>query len=175
MVRRAHVPVLREGEIQLPQAEAHHLRDVLRSKPGDMVELFDADGRTAEARVMFVSSSGVRVKVEGIREPQTSVSLTIASAVPKGERSDWMIEKLSELGVDRFVPLMTERSVVHPEGKNKFERWKRIASEAAKQSRRVGVMRIDSLASITSLLAAESAAAYYLSLEGQARSEEHTS
>jgi 16S rRNA (uracil1498-N3)-methyltransferase len=70
------------------------------------------------------------------------VHLTIAAAVPKNDRVEWMIQKLSELGVHNFVPLATARSVVIPAGKNKLQRWARIAVEAAKQSRRPGVMNI---------------------------------
>jgi 16S rRNA (uracil1498-N3)-methyltransferase len=61
-----------------------------------------------------------------------------------------MVEKLSELGAAAFIPLATARSVVLPEGKNKRERWMRIATESAKQSRRIGVMRIDELTTIDS-------------------------
>ena len=68
--------------------------------------------------------------------------------MPKGDRADWMIEKLSELGVEEFVPLAAARSVVLPEGKGKRDRWVRIATEAAKQSRRAGVMRITELTSL---------------------------
>ena len=70
---------------------------------------------------------------------------TIVAAVPKGERADWMVEKLCELGTAEFVPLAAARSVVLPEGRNKRERWSRIATEAAKQSRRSGVMRVGEL------------------------------
>jgi 16S rRNA (uracil1498-N3)-methyltransferase len=68
-----------------------------------------------------------------------------------------MIEKLSELGVAEFIPLITQRSVVHPEGKGKLGRWERLAAEAAKQSRRSGVMRIASLTPLPDLLASPSA------------------
>ena len=67
-----------------------------------------------------------------------------------------MIEKLSELGVTAFIPLSADRSVVKPEGKNKRERWIRIATESAKQSRRVGVMRIDELRTVAELLQSSS-------------------
>ena len=62
-----------------------------------------------------------------------------------------MIEKLSELGVTRFIPLKTARSVVHPTGQSKRDRWMRIATESAKQSHRAGVMRIDELTEIDQL------------------------
>src|SRR5205823_12780865 len=62
-----------------------------------------------------------------------------------GERADWMVEKLSELGAAAWLPLITARGVVLPEGKNKRERWARIASESAKQCRRRGILRIAEL------------------------------
>jgi 16S rRNA (uracil1498-N3)-methyltransferase len=99
-----------------------------------------------EGVLVEVSASAVVAEVGEVRRtPAGGVELTIASAVPKAGRADWMIEKLSELGVSRFVPLMTERSVVHPEGRNKIERWERLAAEAAKQSRRSGVMGVEGL------------------------------
>lgn len=64
-----------------------------------------------------------------------------------------MVEKLSELGVSRFIPLQTARSVVHPAGKSKLERWERLAIESAKQCRRAGVMRIAELTQLSKLLA----------------------
>jgi 16S rRNA (uracil1498-N3)-methyltransferase len=103
------------------------------------------------------------VAVEEIQTQRTGLALTIASAVPKGARADWMIEKLSELGVARFVPLMTQRSVVHPEGKNKIERWQRLAAESAKQSRRAGVMSIDPLTPVADVLKKFAGRAAYLS------------
>lgn len=122
------------------------MRDVLRLTLDDPLELFDDAGRTATATITAMSHAGVTVRVEAIdAAPASRLALVIASAVPKGDRAEWMIEKLSELGVDRFIPLATARSVVHPEGKNKRDRWIRVATEAAKQSRRRGVMAIDEL------------------------------
>jgi 16S rRNA (uracil1498-N3)-methyltransferase len=109
-----------------------------------------------------VSPGGVLAEVGEIRRQRSAVELTIASAVPKAARADWMIEKLSELGVARFIPLATARSVVHPEGKNKIERWERLAAESAKQSKRPGVMAIDPLTPLLTVLdrAGASRAAY---------------
>lgn len=155
-MRRIHVsPPVRAGEMTLSEREAHHARDVLRLGAGDVVELFDDAGATARATIVACDSAGVVVRVE---EPDASaaadiaIRLTVAAAVPKGDRADWMIEKLSELGVLRFVPLAAARSVVLPEGKNKRQRWTRIATEAAKQSRRRGVMRIDELTRLSDAL-----------------------
>src|SRR5688572_5080185 len=153
-MRRVRVHHVKAGPITLDPEESHHLRDVLRMSQGDSVELFDAVGRTAQGRIDTIDARSVTVVIVGdVREPAAErLRWTVASAVPKGNRADWMIEKLSELGTDRFVPLATQRSVVHPAGKSKRERWMRIADEAAKQSRRVGVMQIGELVELDALL-----------------------
>jgi 16S rRNA (uracil1498-N3)-methyltransferase len=73
-----------------------------------------------------------------------------------------MIEKLSELGVSAFIPLATARSVVHPQGQGKRQRWERIAIESAKQCRRAGVMRIEPLTDLKDALKSV-AGGWYLS------------
>jgi 16S rRNA (uracil1498-N3)-methyltransferase len=145
-MRRLHVSQLSVGEVRLPEREAHHARDVLRLAESDEVELFDDAGQVARGVVREANASSVIVAVEKIRAAdRREVQITVACAVPKGDRADWLVEKLSELGVDRFIPLQTDRSVVLPTGKGKRDRWLRLAVEAAKQSRRAGVMQIDEL------------------------------
>ena len=145
MLRRVHVPRLRADKIELPPAAGRHLRDVLRLAEGTAVEVFDDAGATAQGTIIALDPT-VIVRVERVAPAKVAErQITIASAVPKGERTDWMIEKLSELGCHRFIPLATARSVVLPEGKNKRDRWVRIATESARQSRRAGVMRIEPL------------------------------
>ena len=142
------------GEFTLAPAAARHVRDVLRLTEGTVVEVFDDAGAVASGTLIDVNPRAVVVRVEQISiSPDDNILiLTIASAVPKGDRADWMIEKLSELGVARFIPLATARCVVLPEGKNKRERWVRIATESAKQSRRRGVMTIDPLTAVDQAL-----------------------
>lgn len=145
--RRLHVPRLSLGEIPLDPAQSHHAREVLRLAEGTIVEVFDNDGQVATGAIRFNGPRDTLVHVARLETPQpTSGSrIIVASAVPKGERADWMVEKLSELGVWAFIPLAAERSVVLPEGKGKRQRWMRIATESAKQSKRPGVMRIEEL------------------------------
>lgn len=140
---------------------------MLRLEAGDIVEVFDDAGGVARAMIVTSGTGGVVVRVDepAASAAQAAVQLTIGSAVPKGDRADWMVEKLSELGVVRFIPVATARSVVLPEGKNKRDRWTRLAMEAAKQSRRRGVMRIDALTRLADALGDASAAGacYHLS------------
>ncbi len=163
MPRRLIVHRIQQGANVLPEDQAHHARDVLRLRAGDEVELFTASGETAAGAIAEATAQRVVVNVEQVRAPADRFALTIASAVPKGARADWMIEKLSELGVARFVPLITARSVVHPEGKNKLERWRRLAEESAKQSKRIGVMGIDPPTPVRSVIDRISGTAAYLS------------
>jgi 16S rRNA (uracil1498-N3)-methyltransferase len=141
-MRRIYTPRLVIGDNPLEKSEAHHARNVLRLEPGTGVEIFDDAGNVADG-VLVESGGQLSVRVEGLRDSSRSgPSLIVASAVPKGDRADWMVEKLSELGVNRFVPLLSDRSVVMPAGRNKLDRWNRLAIESAKQSGRAGVMQI---------------------------------
>jgi 16S rRNA (uracil1498-N3)-methyltransferase len=157
VLRRVHVPILSVGRVTLDESQARHAVDVLRLATGTTVEVFDDAGRVATGELIIDDDEDVFVKVKQIEdrrgsEGSTRFEWTIAAAVPKGERADWMIEKLSELGTTAFIPLAAARSVVLPEGRNKRERWARIATESAKQSRRTGVMRVGELTGVDALL-----------------------
>ena len=126
---------------------------MLRLADGEQVEVFDDAGQVAAGVLRYRGATVVAIDVAEVTKPVArTFSLTIAAAVPKGERADWMIEKLSELGVDMFVPLGAARSVVLPEGRNKHERWMRIATESAKQSRRMGTMQIGRLTPVNTAI-----------------------
>ena len=170
MPRRIHVPKLQPGEIVLTGEQAHHARKVLRLDDGAAVEIFDDAGQVAAGVLLHRGTSDAAVRIEStISEPRRRFSLTIAAAIPKGERADWMVEKLSELGVGTFIPLAAARSVVLPRGRNKQERWERIALESAKQSRRSGTMRIAPLTPLAAALAAMAGAGWVLSTADDAQ------
>jgi 16S rRNA (uracil1498-N3)-methyltransferase len=163
MIRRLHVPILSRGIIRLDDRQSHHARGVLRLALGGRVELFDDAGRSAEGVVVSLAEA-VEVRVEAVLEAEAGgLELTVAAAVPKGGRADWMVEKLSELGVARFFPLAAERSVVLPLGDGKLQRWRRLAEESAKQCRRAGVMRIEALTKPADLLAGHEGLGWYCS------------
>lgn len=155
VIRRLHVSRLFVGTVPVEPAQARHARSALRLPEGAVVEVFDDRGAVATGTLIFDGASGASVQIDRIGPAAQAAGrqVVIASAVPKGERADWMVEKLSELGVAEFIPLMTDRGVVKPGGLNKRERWVRIATESAKQSRRNGVMQIAGLRSVADLLA----------------------
>jgi len=126
--------------------EAHHLHNVMRLQPGDEIELFDGDGTEATARVESASKKRVVVSILS-RQPgaaELPAPLVLATAVPKGDRFRWLVEKATELGVTRLVPLQTERSVVDPRA-TKLEKMRAAVIAASKQCRRAQLMEITPL------------------------------
>lgn len=104
------------GEYALTGPEAHHLSAVRRFAPGDEVVLFNGDGHDYPAHVLSVGKRTVVLSVLApvVVDRELPFPLVVGSALPKGDRADFLIEKLTELGVTRFVPLLTARAVVQP-------------------------------------------------------------
>jgi len=113
--------------------EAHHALHVLRLSIGDEITLFDGRGLRATARITGVSGESLVAEVLHREAESSTRVLIIATAIPKGERADWLVEKCAELGVAEMVPLLCDRGQVSP-GAGKLARWRRKADEAAKQS-----------------------------------------
>jgi len=151
----------------LDDADVRHLLDVLRLRPGELVVASDGRGRWVPCRVAASApSKGSRgadptgvllpdgaAMVERRLEPE----LTVAFAPTKGDRPEWVVQKLTELGVDWIVPLRTSRSVVRWEGDRgvkAVDRLRRVARDAASQCRRprlpvvTAVCRIDEVADV---------------------------
>lgn len=120
-----------EDPVVLPPREARHAVRALRLGPGDSVIVFD--GREAWRGEIESASGRVTVRLRERVAPVKLPAVTVAAAVPKGSRLDWMVEKLAELGVSEFVPVRFARSVV-PLGEGRRRRLEKIALAAAKQS-----------------------------------------
>ncbi|MCP4169675.1 MAG: 16S rRNA (uracil(1498)-N(3))-methyltransferase [Fuerstiella sp.] len=133
--------------------EAHHAIHVLRLKPGQSIEIFDGAGTVAEALVEDLQRDRVvtRTVTTSFHKKPTQHALTVAAVPPKGDRLKWMVEKLTELGVDTYVPLQTERSVVDPR-KSKLDRLAATVTAAMKQCGRRWRMEIAVPQSLKSLL-----------------------
>lgn len=142
--RRFKVEALTESVISVTGREADHALRVLRLVIGDAVVLFDGDGREMDGRIRAISRERFEVEPTGkVREGEVQrSSLTIATATPKGQRSDWLVEKCAELGVSALWLLETERGPVIP-GEGKLDRWRRKAVAAAKQAGHARVMSIE--------------------------------
>src|SRR4051794_1085645 len=101
--------VLSPGAVELDGPEAHHLAVVCRVRPGDAVCLFNGDGREYPARVVEATKRRVKLEVTGVEVPEREVGfrLELAAPFPKGDRAQFLLEKLTELGVTAFTPLHT--------------------------------------------------------------------
>jgi len=123
--------------------EARHLMRVLRAKVGDMVSLFDGGGREWPARVVSLGRDRVELDAgtPAIDSLPAAIPLTLAVALPKGDRQKWMVEKLTELGAARLVPLETTRGVAEATASAQA-RLERVVIEACKQCGRNTLMEI---------------------------------
>ena len=123
--------------------EAHHLLNVMRVKCGEPLVLFDGSGAEYDTEIVALGKRDLTVQLLARREVsrEAEVALTLAVALPKGDRQKWLIEKLVELGAAAFWPLEAERSVAKAE-KSVLERLRRTVVEASKQCGRNTLMEI---------------------------------
>ncbi|MBM3879287.1 MAG: 16S rRNA (uracil(1498)-N(3))-methyltransferase [Verrucomicrobia bacterium] len=127
-----------DARVELDQAQAHHARNVLRLQLGEQVVVLDGAGQQCLCEVASLAQRRVLL---GVRQrtlaPRPAARLTLLQAVPKHRSLELIIQKATELGVARLVPILSERAVPHwdPEdGARKLARWQAIAIEAVKQS-----------------------------------------
>jgi 16S rRNA (uracil1498-N3)-methyltransferase len=137
---------LATGSVLIQGAEAHHLTTVCRLRTGDHVTLFNGDDREYSARIDAAGRRQVSLTVLDVKTVSRELPfhLIVAAPLPKGGRGDVLVEKLTELGVTRFVPLRSERSVVHPRD-SKLDRLQRTVIETCKQCGRNALMQIGEL------------------------------
>ncbi|HEX4216970.1 MAG TPA: RsmE family RNA methyltransferase [Acidimicrobiales bacterium] len=142
----------------LNQADTHHLTAALRLRDGEIVVAGDGAGRWARCRMQVGARRGATLErvgpVEATDAPEPAV--TVAFAPVKGDRPEWVVQKLTELGVDRIVPILTARSVVRWEGdraSRAVERLRRVAREGAAQCRRAWLPEVAAVTSLGSLAA----------------------
>ncbi len=122
----------------------HYLSNVRRFSVGDEINIFDGLGNSYKARIDNIdkkSMKGTILSSKTLVLPNKKISLY--TAIPKGERFDWLIEKASEIGVSKIVPVIYVRSVVKELSENKLERYKKISISASSQSWRADIMPIE--------------------------------
>jgi 16S rRNA (uracil1498-N3)-methyltransferase len=138
----AHVVVDDVASAQLPPDAMHHLARVLRLRRGEPVTVTDGAGRWRPASF---TGEGVEATGDVVVEKRPNPLFTIAVAPPKGDRLEWLVAKCTEIGIDRFVLLDADHSVVRWAGDRvarQLDRLSRVATEAAMQSRRVWLPEI---------------------------------
>jgi len=137
--------------------QVHHIRDVLRLKVNDLVVVFDDSGNEYECVIEKIENQ-VTVNIKSRRSPLkngNTVNLTVACALPKKSNMADIVDKLTQLGVSRIIPLKTERVVVKLDKHKEtllHERYKRIAFSACKQSQRNTLVTIDSITQVNKVI-----------------------
>lgn len=126
--------------------EGRHLATVLRARPGQRVSLADGTGRRYAARVRRADDDAVTLAVEHVEDdPPARPALTVVHALPKARKLDDVVQRLSEVGVERLVPVVSARTEVAlsvEKAERALARWRAVALAAAKQSRRARVLEI---------------------------------
>jgi 16S rRNA (uracil1498-N3)-methyltransferase len=158
---RVHVagPLAAGSRRTLEGDAANHIARVLRLRPGDALTLFDGGGGEHAARIEEFRKGAVIVTVGDRADAgrESPLHLTLAQGVSRGERMDWVVQKATELGVTRIVPVLTERSVVKldaGQSQRKLQHWQAIAVAACEQSGRNRIPEIAAPRGLHDLLSA---------------------
>ena len=162
--RRFYAPpanfALDEKSVTLSAEETRHARDVLRLQTGDEVFVFDGAGREFHCTVQTIKRDSTELSVLAEVEParpESQLTVTLAIALLKGDKFDLVIQKATELGVKRIVPLITDRADIRlrndEDAQKRVTRWRRIALEASKQAGRAYVPEIAAPITFNVLLA----------------------
>lgn len=139
-IPRIHVPAaLHAGDVlQLPEQAGEHLARVLRLEAGHPLILFSGDGAEYDARLAALAKRGVTAEVGARREVsrESPLPLTLVQGVARGEKMDWILQKATELGVARIVPVITERTEVRLDeerGSRRLAHWAQVIASACEQ------------------------------------------
>jgi len=154
-------PHIRNGLLKIEGDEVKHIRKVLRLKAGDKILVFDGLGKEFEGTIVEQGRSSVMVKIQTIfsSKGDSTLEVTLAQSLLKGEKMDYLIQKATELGVKEIIPFFSSRSVPLLEKSRRLKRhhrWEKIAVEASKQCGRGVVPKIESLQDYSGMLRAAS-------------------
>lgn len=162
--RRFFVDAVQSGRARITGPDAHHLTRVLRVEPGQQFEISDNQNvylaKVESARKDLVSF----VVRDRLPVPEPVVRVTLLAGLIRFERFEWIIEKATELGVQRIVPLETERTEkgLRKAAEKRSVRWNRIAREASEQSRRARLPEIGVAVGLADVLGVEPGYRYML-------------
>ena len=125
---------VRDDHLILIGDDLHHLSRVKRKKVGDFIQVVDGQGHAYKTEIMRISKTEAQCQIKRMVDylGEPNISLTVVLGALKGDRFDWFVEKATEIGVSRIIPLICERTVSDP-GPQKIKRWRRIVQSAMKQ------------------------------------------
>lgn len=140
---------LQSDQVVITGEPYHHLRNVLRVKPGAIILLLDGLGHCCQVQLEQLQSEQATTRViRRWQETDVTLPITLMQALPKGDKFDLVLQKGTELGVSCFQPIETDRAIPNLSAtrlSKREQRWQRIVSEAARQSRRIFLPEVKSL------------------------------
>jgi len=148
--------------------QIHHVRDVLRLETGSEIIIFDDRKNEYLAVIEKIQKRNITCQIKAQNRPggpEKRLKISVACAIPKKAKIDDIVDKLTQLGADRIIPLETERVIVKIEGQkrnSRLERWKKITLNACRQSQRKELPIVESIKSMDELL--ENISSYDLKL-----------
>ncbi|MDB4349868.1 16S rRNA (uracil(1498)-N(3))-methyltransferase [Omnitrophica bacterium] len=156
-----------EDKLYVDGKEAHHILDVMRLKKGDRVSAFDGTGREYFGTIEEVAKKGLIIKIDQTREKSSKKDhhITLAQSIPRREKMDYIVQKAAELGADKIIPMITQRTVVRLKKEKipaRLKRYRELAREAAKQCGSSSVTAIEDCLKFHEVL--EKAQGYDLSI-----------
>ncbi|WP_298151411.1 16S rRNA (uracil(1498)-N(3))-methyltransferase [Metallibacterium sp.] len=148
---RVHVeqPLAAGAEISLPAGAGEHLTRVLRLAAGARVLLFNGDGHDYPATLLDTTRNGARARIEGAQAAaaaESALALTLVQSIARGEKMDWILQKATELGVARIVPVFTARTEVRLDGgrgDKRLAHWRGVICAACEQCGRARLPQLD--------------------------------
>jgi 16S rRNA (uracil1498-N3)-methyltransferase len=157
-------PLIPGSVVELPEGTAAHLAKVLRARAGDELVLFNGDGREFAGAIEAVRGARVSASVGDGRpvDRESPIAVTLVQCVPRGDRMDFVVQKATELGVSRIVPVLSQRSVVRldlRQAETKAVHWRAVAVSACEQCGRNRLPIIDAARPLLSYLGESTAAA----------------
>ena len=149
-------------QITITGSDVNHIKNVLRLKIGDKIEVFDSSQNTYQCEIKsfnravpagrqeFILGSILSMKKQDV---ESNIKMTLAQCLAKGKKMDLIIKMATELGVNSIIPVISERSVpkIDEKEEKKIAHWQAIAKEASEQSGRTKIPRIENITSISEL------------------------
>jgi len=143
----------KDNYLTLENSDIHHIKNVMRNKIGDKIECI-YDKKLYVCQIETLDSNQVKIIEEPTENNETDYNVTIAVALVKEQKMDLILQKLTELGISKIIPVAMERSIVKLDDKKfakKKERWEKICKEAAEQSKRNTIPEITNIHTIKQL------------------------
>lgn len=146
-----------EQEIMITGSDVNHIRNVLRMKIGEKLEISDGNNKKYLCEVREITSDFVRVEILEIfpTDTEPKCRIILFQGLPKSDKMDWIVQKSVELGVSEIVPVATHRAVVKLDARKaakKKERWQAVAESAAKQAGRGSIPKIQDVRTFSEAL-----------------------